>query len=65
MLITYFVGGQVDRKILIMGAIAIVPMILGTWLGGVFAKRIQQQTFLKLVYIILIASGVVLLVSNL
>ena len=40
-------------------------MILGTWLGGVFAKRIQQQTFLKLVYIILIASGVVLLVSNL
>ena len=65
MLITYFVGGQVDRKILVMGAIAIVPMILGTWLGGVFAKRIQQQTFLKLVYIILIASGVVLLVSNL
>ena len=65
MLITYFVGGQVDRKILVMGAIAIVPMILGTWLGGVFAKRIQQQTFLKLVYIILIASGVVLLISNL
>ena len=65
MLITYFTGGQVDRKVLIMGVIAIIPMMLGTWLGGVFAKRIPQQTFLKLVYVILIASGVVLLISNL
>ncbi len=64
MLITYFAGGQVDRKVLIMGAIAIIPMILGTWLGGVFAKRIRQQTFLKLVYVVLIASGIVLLITN-
>ncbi len=65
MLITYFAGGQVDNRVLTMGAIAILPMILGTWLGGVFAKRIKQQTFLKMVYIILIASGIVLLISNL
>ena len=65
MLILYFTGGQVEKKVLVMGAIAIVPMLLGTWLGGVFANRIKQQTFLKMVYVILIASGVVLLVSNL
>ena len=64
MLITYLAGGQADRKVLVMGAVAVIPMILGTWLGGVFAKRIKQQTFLKMVYIILIASGIVLLVSN-
>ncbi|MBQ6359447.1 MAG: sulfite exporter TauE/SafE family protein [Clostridia bacterium] len=65
MLALNFAGGQVDKKLLTMGAIAIIPMFLGTWLGGVFAHRIKQQTFLKIVYVILIASGVVLLISNL
>ncbi len=65
MLAIYFIGGQANKRTLIMGAIAIVPMILGTWLGGIFAKRVKQETFLKMVYIILIASGVVLLISNL
>lgn len=65
MLTLNFAGGQVDKKLLTMGAIAIIPMFLGTWLGGVFAHRIKQQTFLKIVYVILIASGVVLLISNL
>ena len=65
MLTLNFAGGQVDKKLLTMGAIAIIPMFLGTWLGGVFAHRIKQQTFLKVVYVILIASGVVLLISNL
>ena len=65
MLTLNFAGGQVDKKLLTMGAIAIIPMFLGTWLGGVFAHRIKQQTFLKIVYVILIAYGVVLLISNL
>ena len=65
MLTLNFAGGQVDKKLLTMGAIAIIPMFLGTWLGGVFTHRIKQQTFLKIVYVILIASGVVLLISNL
>ena len=65
MLALNFAGGQVDKKLLTMGAIAIIPMFLGTWLGGVFAHRIKQQTFLKMVYVILIASGIVLLVTNL
>lgn len=65
MIITYFAGGQMDKQVLTMSAIAIVPMILGVWLGGLFADRLKQQTFLKLVYVVLIASGLVLLVSNL
>ncbi len=65
MLTTFFVSGQVDKKVLVIGAIAIVSMILGVWLGGRFADRLKQQTFLKLVYVVLIASGVALLVSNL
>ena len=64
MLIIYLAGGQAERKVLVMGAVAVIPMILGTWLGGVFAKRINQQFFLKTVYILLIVSGVILLVSN-
>ena len=65
MLILYFAGGQVEKKVLTMGALAVIPLILGVWLGGLFADRIKQQTFLKLVYIVLIASGIVLLISNL
>ena len=65
MLILYFTGGQVEKKVLTMGALAVIPLILGVWLGGLFADRIKQQTFLKLVYIVLIASGIVLLISNL
>ena len=65
MILTYFNGGKVDRQMLTMGAIAIAPTILGIWLGGVLAKRVRQQTFLKLIYLILIASGAVLLISNL
>ena len=65
MLITYFAGGQMDKQVLTMSAITIVPMILGVWLGGLFADRLKQQTFLKLVYVVLIASGLVLLISNL
>ncbi len=65
MITTYFTSGQVDRQVLTMGAIAIVPTVAGIWLGGVLAKRVRQQTFLKLIYLILIASGAVLLISNL
>ena len=65
MLILYFTGGQVEKKVLTMGALAIIPLILGVWLGGLFADRIKQRTFLKLVYIVLIASGIVLLLSSL
>ena len=65
MIITYFTGGKVDRQMLIMGAIAIAPTIAGIWLGGVLAKRVRQQTFLKMIYVILIASGAVLLMTNL
>ena len=65
MLTLYLTGGQVEKRVLVLGAIAIVPMFLGTWLGGQLASRIRQETFLKLVYVILIASGVVLLISNL
>ena len=65
MITTYFAGGKVDRQMLIMGAIAIVPTIAGIWLGGVLAKRVRQQTFLKMIYVILIASGAVLLMTNL
>ncbi len=65
MIITYFTGGKVDRRMLIIGAIAIVPTVAGIWLGGLFAKKVRQETFLKLIYLILIISGLVLLISNL
>lgn len=65
MLVTYWTGGSLNREVLTMGAISIVPTLAAIWLGGALTKRVRQQTFLKLIYVILIASGAVLLISNL
>ena len=48
-----------------MSGIAIIPTIVAIWLGNLLSKHIKQSTFLKIIYIVLIVSGIVLLISNL
>lgn len=40
---------------------SIIPVGIGIWLGNMIAKKIDQKTFLKLVYVLLMASGAILL----
>ena len=63
--ITYFVEGAVTKQVAIMSGIVILPTIFAIWLGGVLTRRVKQSTFLKFIYIILIVSGIVLLITNL
>ena len=65
MVITYFVEGAVTRQVAIMSGIVILPTIFAIWLGGVLTRHVKQATFLKFIYIILIISGIVLLITNL
>ncbi len=62
---TYFFGGAMTREVLIYSAITAVPCLAVTLFAGWVAKKLSQNLFLKVVYIILIVSGVVLLISNL
>lgn len=65
MIVTMSLDGAVTKDVLKFSAIAIVPTLIAVWLGGVFTKKIKQSTFLKVIYIILIVSGIVLLITNL
>ena len=65
LIVTYIFDGSLTNEVLITSGICIVPTFIVAWLAGLLAKRINQKTFLKAAYVILIISGVVLLVSNL
>ena len=65
MIITYITGGLMTREVLTMSGIAIIPTVIAIWLGNLLSKHIRQSTFLKIIYIVLIVSGIVLLISNL
>lgn len=65
MIVSNFMSGAMTKEVLTMSAIAIVPTLAAIWLGGVLTKYVKQQTFLKVIYLILIVSGIVLLITNL
>lgn len=64
MIFTYFLNGTMTKDVLTMSGIAIVPTLIAIWLGGALTKKIKQTTFLKMIYIILIVSGIVLFITN-
>ena len=64
MIITYFINGSVTKDVLTASVTAIIPTLITVWLGGVLTKRVKQETFLKIIYVVLIISGAVLLITN-
>jgi uncharacterized membrane protein YfcA len=65
MLITFGTSGGLTPEVLRAGGLAIVPTAVAIWLGGQLTRRVKQATFLKIIYVVLIASGAVLLITNL
>lgn len=51
-------GGAAAPGVLRLTALCMVPMALGTWLGGRLVKRISQDVFMKITYVLLAISGV-------
>lgn len=64
MITTYGISGALTADVLKMSAIAVIPTLAAVWLGGALTKKVKQSTFLKVVYVILIFSGAVLLITN-
>lgn len=61
LMVTYAAEGMVTTFNTKMILWSIVPLVVATYLGNRFQKKIKQETFLKLTYILLILSGVSLL----
>ena len=57
-------GGSLGGDGLLTLAVCIPLLILSTWLGGLIQKRISQEKFLKLTYVLLLLVGLVLLITS-
>lgn len=64
MITVYFFKGMMTLPVIKMTGICILPTLFAVWLGGALTKKVKQQTFLKIIYIILIISGIVLFATN-
>lgn len=54
--------GEVDAGILRLTGICVVPVVFALLLGQMLHKRIKQEFFVKLTYVLLVISGCMLLV---
>ncbi|MBO4888938.1 MAG: sulfite exporter TauE/SafE family protein [Firmicutes bacterium] len=65
LIISYALDGMLGRDVLSLSAICVIPTLLAIWGANAAAKHINQSLFLKITYLVLIASGAVLLITNL
>lgn len=65
MIFTYWLDGMLTKEVLTMSAVNVIPTLVAVWLGGLLTKKVKQATFLRIIYVILIVSGAVLLITNL
>lgn len=63
MMINQFRLGYVTQDILMLTGISLIPLVGAIVLGNFLHKYINQETFLKITYILLLISGVSLLVN--
>ncbi|MFL9826030.1 sulfite exporter TauE/SafE family protein [Rhodoplanes sp. SY1] len=55
-------GVYSDGKLVVLALLMVPGMLLGTWLGHHVTLRLSRDQFLKLLYLVLIASGTTLLI---
>ncbi|MDD3369784.1 MAG: sulfite exporter TauE/SafE family protein [Lachnospiraceae bacterium] len=64
LLISYYFDHSFTAPALTQTLIAIIPATLATFIGALIARKIKQQTFLFISYILLVISGIVLLLTS-
>ena len=63
----YITGNQIqsgyfNSQVIFLCLVGMIPLFAGIWAGTKLVKRIDQETFLKLTYVLLIVSGVLAIV---
>ena len=62
---SYVLDGSFTPPVLALSAWSLIPMGAAVAVGSLLANRLNQKTFLKAAYILLVISGAVLLITNL
>ena len=62
MLIQGGISGQVTRKMMGLTGVCVIPVFAAIIIGNALHKRIRQEVFVKLTYVLLVVSGITLLV---
>ena len=65
LIISYYFDGLLTAETLKLTGICVVPVLLAVYAANLASKKINQKVFLKITYLVLIASGAVLLITNL
>lgn len=62
MLIQGGISGQVTGKMMGLTGVCVIPVFAAIIIGNALHKRIRQEVFVKLTYVLLVVSGITLLV---
>lgn len=62
LLLMHLSEGLVGQETLVLTGVSLVPLAFAIYLGNMLHHRIHQKTFMKITYVLLLASGIMLLV---
>ncbi len=65
LLVSYALDGSFTKPVLTTAAWSLIPILGAVFIGGKLAGRLNQKTFLKVAYLLLVVSGAILLITNL
>ncbi len=65
LLVSYALDGSFTKPVLTTAAWSLIPILGAVLIGGKLAGRLNQKTFLKVAYLLLVVSGAILLITNL
>lgn len=62
----YMTGIQIQQNhfnhhVIMLLVLGLIPVFLGTWCGSKLVEKIKQETFMKLTYILLLLSGILVI----
>lgn len=55
-------AGHFNRHVIFLLLAGIIPVFLGTWIGTKLVKKIRQDVFMKITYVLLLLSGIMAIV---
>lgn len=51
-------AGNFNAHVIFLMLVGIIPVFVGTWIGTKLVKKIKQEVFMKITYVLLLLSGV-------
>lgn len=51
-------AGNFNSHVIFLMLVGIIPVFVGTWIGTKLVKKIKQEVFMKITYVLLLLSGV-------